>query len=99
MLVFGALLVLTVATVAVSYWHLPPGPAILLGLMIATTKAALVAAFFMHLKGERALIYGCLVVTAFFMVILFTIPITDTAIGDFKISAPAGEAPAGPSGH
>jgi hypothetical protein len=58
-----------------------------------------VAAFFMHLKGERALIYGCLVVTAFFMVILFTIPITDTAIGEFRVEASAGAGPAEHSGH
>jgi cytochrome c oxidase subunit 4 len=76
--VFGALLVLTVVTVLVSYWHLPPGPAILVGLFIATVKASLVAAFFMHLKNERVIIYGLLGITTFFAIILFTIPITDS---------------------
>lgn len=76
--VFGALLVLTVVTVLVSYWHLPPGPAIAVGLAIATLKASLVAAFFMHLKGERWIVYGLLGVTAFFAIVLFTLPITDS---------------------
>ncbi|MBI3551028.1 MAG: cytochrome C oxidase subunit IV family protein [Elusimicrobia bacterium] len=76
--VFGALLVLTVVTVLVSYWHLPPGPAIAVGLAIATVKASLVAAFFMHLKGERVIIYGLLGVTTFFVIILFLLPITDS---------------------
>jgi cytochrome c oxidase subunit 4 len=76
--VFGALLVLTVVTVTVSYLHLPPGPAIALGLAIATIKAALVAAFFMHLKGERAIIYGLIAITVFFLIVLFVLPITDS---------------------
>ncbi|MBI4376419.1 MAG: cytochrome C oxidase subunit IV family protein [Elusimicrobia bacterium] len=76
--VFAALMVLTVVTVSVSYWHLPPAPAIALGLAIATLKAGLVAAFFMHLKGERLLIYGLLGITVFFMAVLFTLPTWDS---------------------
>ena len=86
--VFGALLVLTVVTVTVSYLHLPPGPAIALGLAIATVKAALVAAFFMHLKGERAIIYGALAITVFFLIVLFVLPITDS-----QLNSPQGRAP------
>ena len=104
--VFGALLALTVVTVLVSYVHLPPGPAIALGLAIATLKASLVAAFFMHLKGERWIIYGVLGLTAFFALILFLLPITDSNwTGDrrpdkpdvaahIEAGAEAGEAPA-----
>ena len=61
--VFAALLALTAITVAVSYVHLPSTPAVALGIAIATAKAALVAMFFMHLKGEKRLIYGSLVLT------------------------------------
>lgn len=78
--VFGALMVLTVVTVLVSYWHLPPAAAITVGLAIATFKAALVAAFFMHLKGERAIIYGLLGVTAFCLFLLFALPLTDSTL-------------------
>ncbi len=63
MAVFGALLVLTVVTVAVSYVHLPTVPAVALGITIATAKAALVAMFFMHLNHERRLIYMALILT------------------------------------
>jgi cytochrome c oxidase subunit IV len=68
LMVFGALLVLTVATVGVSYLHLPEVPAIVVGLAIAVTKAALVAVYFMHLKSERPMIYWPLGLTAFLFV-------------------------------
>ncbi len=76
--VFGALLVLTVVTVLVSYWHLPMRLAVLVALAIATVKASLVAAFFMHLKGERPIIYSLLGLTAFFLILLYAIPISDS---------------------
>lgn len=78
--IFAALLVLTVTTVLASYLELPRAPAILLGLSIATVKASLVAAFFMHLKGERRLIYAVLGVTAVFLTALFLLPILDSAL-------------------
>jgi cytochrome c oxidase subunit 4 len=62
--VFAALLVLTLLTVAVSYVHLSEGPAVAVALAIATGKAALVAMFFMHLKGERAMVHWTLGLTA-----------------------------------
>jgi len=61
--VFGALLVLTVVTVAVSYVQMPTTPAVALGIAIATAKALLVAMFFMHLNHERRLIYLALILT------------------------------------
>ena len=76
--IFATLLFLTVVTVLVSYWHLPPAPAIAIGLAIATFKASLVAAFFMHLKWERPLIDGLLGLTVFFMAVLFALPIADS---------------------
>jgi cytochrome c oxidase subunit 4 len=73
--IFGALLALTVLTVLVSYWHLPPGPAIFVGLVIAAIKASLVAAFFMHLKGEHRLIYYCLGIMLFCCIGFFLVPL------------------------
>ena len=75
--VFAALLFLTVVTVLVSYVHLAPGPAIVIGLAIASLKAALVAAFFMHLKGEKALIYGLLGLAALCVLFLFLLSFLD----------------------
>lgn len=70
--VFGALLVLTVITVAVSYIHLGTAGNIVLALVIATFKAALVAAFFMHLSSEKATIYRLMIsALVFFLALVF----------------------------
>lgn len=66
LMVFGALAVLTIITVAISQLHLPTTQAIILALVVATVKGSLVAAFFMHLLSERKLIYAVLVLTVFF---------------------------------
>ncbi len=71
--VFAALLALTIVTVAVSYLHLAVVPAILLALFIASIKATLVAAYFMHLVTETRIIYAILGLTmVFFFVLLVT---------------------------
>ncbi len=69
----AALLALTVVTVGLSYVQLPTAPTVLLALAVATLKAALVAAVFMHLKGERAIVYWTLVLTAVLVVVLFAL--------------------------
>jgi len=56
LMVFGTLLVLTLITVGVSYLDLPEFETVIVALIIATTKASLVAMFFMHLKGERPMV-------------------------------------------
>lgn len=75
--VFAALLLLTIVTVSVSYLRLPIAVAVFVALVVATVKAGLVAAFFMHLKGERVLIYGLLGLTAVFLAFLFLMPMWD----------------------
>ena len=74
-LVFVALAVLTLVTVAVSYLHLSPLAAIALALFIASIKGSLVAAFFMHLISERKLIYAVLILTAVFFLALMLVPL------------------------
>ena len=72
MMVFLALMALTVITVAIYYVDLPPVIGITLALMVATVKAGLVAAIFMHLIDERRFVYWVLMLTvAFFIVLLF----------------------------
>ena len=66
LMVFGALAVLTIITVAIAQLHLPTWQAVALALVVATVKGSLVAAFFMHLLSERKLIYAVLVMTVFF---------------------------------
>lgn len=79
MMVFGALLFGTVLTVTVQYLDIPRVPSLILGIAIATVKASLVAAFFMHLKGEKAIIFGVLAVTVFTVLAFALIPI-DSAL-------------------
>jgi caa(3)-type oxidase subunit IV len=64
--VFVVLMALTLITVAISYLHLPLGPAVALALFVAIVKGTLVACFFMHLVSERKLIYWVLGFTVVF---------------------------------
>ena len=75
MFVFGALLVLTLLTVAAWYFlHLSVGMTIALALFIATIKGSLVASYFMHLISERKLVLGVLALTAVFFFVLLLVP-------------------------
>lgn len=90
MLVFGALAILTVVTVGVSYLHLPTLQAILLAMVIATVKGSLVAAFFMHLISERQAIYWVLGLCAVFFVFLMALPnLTESEMLPWAKHAPA----------
>jgi caa(3)-type oxidase subunit IV len=77
-IIFGILMFGTCLTVAAAYmdfFDLGSRPAnITLGLLIASCKASCVGAIFMHMKGEKHLVYKFLAFTAFFflaMVFLF----------------------------
>ncbi|HSR66828.1 MAG TPA: cytochrome C oxidase subunit IV family protein [Acidobacteriota bacterium] len=74
--VFGALLALTVITVAASYLHhvVPMSVSIVIALFIAIIKGSLVACYFMHLIDERKMIYWTLILTAVFFVGLLLLP-------------------------
>lgn len=72
--VFGALLVGTVVTVAASYIPFPSNEMnIAVALLIATIKATLVAAIFMHLSHEKWTIYRFLIITVVFVIGLFSL--------------------------
>src|SRR6266852_3095945 len=72
--VFVALLCLTAITVAVSYLKLNRPLAITVALIIATIKAGLVAAVFMHLVSEKKVIYAVLILTAAFFLLVLLLP-------------------------
>jgi cytochrome c oxidase subunit 4 len=72
--VFVTLMILTILTVAVSYFHMPVALAIVVALAIATFKGSLVAAVFMHLSHERKVIYWVLLLTVLFFIMLMAIP-------------------------
>ena len=78
LLVFYALLFLTIVTVTASYLHLSLPKAITLALIIATVKASLVACFFMHLISEKKLIYIVLTFTVCFFIALLFLPLKES---------------------
>lgn len=67
--VFGALLVGTILTVAASYIHFGSHEInVAVALVIASVKAFLVAAYFMHLISEKQMIYSVMASTTFFVI-------------------------------
>ena len=75
-MVGATLLVFTCITVAVAYLT----PSITVGLLIATFKAGLVAAVFMHLNSEKPTIYKILFFTFIFvsgLMLLFMLALHD----------------------
>ena len=71
----ATLMVLTILTVAVSYLSVAVPVAIGIALIIASVKGSMVASFFMHLTGERKMIFWALAVTAAFWVFLMSLPL------------------------
>jgi cytochrome c oxidase subunit 4 len=72
--VFVALICLTAVTVGVSYLKLNRPAAITVAMIIATIKAGLVAAVFMHLISEKKVIYAVLILTAAFFLLVLLLP-------------------------
>ncbi len=72
-LMVGAILLgFTLVTVALSYVNFGSQKAnIAVAMLVATLKAGLVAAIFMHLAAEKRLIYRVLIFTGFFVLGLF----------------------------
>jgi cytochrome c oxidase subunit IV len=78
-MVFVALMVLTVVTVAISRFHLPVPIAVTVALIVALIKGSLVAGYFMHLVSEKKLIYAVLALTAVFFAALIALPVFTTS--------------------
>jgi caa(3)-type oxidase subunit IV len=81
LMIGAALFAFTVITVAVNRVHLAIPLAITVALIIAATKGSMVASVFMHLSDEKRWIYGALLLTVVFFVVLMAVPfltITDT---------------------
>ena len=64
--------------------------AITLALIIASIKGTMVAGVFMHLSHEKKWIYGALLLTAFFFIVLLFLPLLTVSGGIGRaIGAPA----------
>src|SRR5712671_6564293 len=70
----AALYVFTAITVAVNQVHLAVPLAITVALIIASIKGSMVASIFMHLNHEKKWIYGALILTVVFFVVLMLLP-------------------------
>jgi caa(3)-type oxidase subunit IV len=70
MMVFVMLMIFTIITVAVARIDFTVPVAITVALIIAAMKGSMVAAVFMHLNHERRWVYGTLILTAVFFVVL-----------------------------
>jgi cytochrome c oxidase subunit 4 len=76
-IVWIALLILTVVTWGVSYINLGMGN-VAVALLIASLKAALVALFFMHLRYENRLVWAFALVPLLFLALIIFGTLGDT---------------------
>ena len=93
----AALYLFTVITVAINQIHLAVPFAVTVALVIAGIKGSMVASVFMHLSHEKKWIYGSLLLTVAFFLVLMSIPIltiSDT-IGTSTTTHQAGAGRAG----
>ena len=75
LMIGAALLVFTGITVAANLIQLAVPLAITVALIIATVKGAMVASVFMHLNHEKKWIYGSLILTGVFFMVLLLLPL------------------------
>ena len=73
--VFVMLMVFTVITVLAASFHFAVPVAIAIALIIAAMKGSMVAGVFMHLSHEKQAIYGALLLTAVFFIVLLFMPV------------------------
>jgi cytochrome c oxidase subunit IV len=92
-LTVGALLFLgTAITVAVNQVHLVVPLAITVALIIATIKGSMVASVFMHLSHEKKWVYGALLLTVAFFIVLMMVPLLTISDTIGRPLAPGGVA-------
>jgi caa(3)-type oxidase subunit IV len=87
MTVFVMLMIFTVLTVAASRFQLAVPAAITLALIIAAMKGSMVAAVFMHLSHEKRWVYGTLLLTAAFFIVLLLLPLF-TSLDTLAVGSP-----------
>lgn len=101
LMIGGALYVATVVTVAAASLQVGVALGIILALIIATVKGSMVAAVFMHLNDEKPWIYGSLLLTAFFFLVLMSLPVLSNlgAIGTHEPAITVHDMPAEAAEH
>jgi cytochrome c oxidase subunit 4 len=102
LMIGAALYLFTIITVAINQVHLAVPLAITVALIVAGIKGSMVAAVFMHLNHEKQWIYGALVLTVLFFVVLMFVPIlttSDTIGHSIQTAPPAAHGAAHQGGH
>ena len=79
LMVGGALFAGTAITVLANQVHLAVPLAITVALIIASIKGSMVGAVFMHLSHEKKWVYGSLLLTVAFFLVLMFIPLLTVA--------------------
>ncbi|HEY8514268.1 MAG TPA: cytochrome C oxidase subunit IV family protein [Candidatus Binatia bacterium] len=87
LIIFGCLAVLTLMTVGVAYMNLPHAAGVVIALVIAAAKVFLIAAFFMHLRGEGKLINWSVAVCLALVLILIVFVLPDIGIHPLEDAA------------
>ncbi len=80
LIIFACLALLTLMTVGVAYMNLPHAAGVVVALVIAAAKVFLIAAFFMHLRGEGKLINWSVAVCLGLVLILLVFVLPDLGI-------------------
>jgi cytochrome c oxidase subunit IV len=100
MMIGAALFAFTAITVGVNQVHLAIPLAITVALIIASIKGSMVASVFMHLSDERKWIYGALLLTVVFFIVLLSVPLLTVSDGiGTPIRPPAAAEAAGHTGR
>jgi cytochrome c oxidase subunit 4 len=91
--IFGALLFLTFATVAVSYLNVSPALHLFGAIAIACAKTTLIVLYFMHVRYNNHLIWT-FAALGFFFVIIFMVFMMGDYISQFSSITPSSNAEA-----
>jgi heme/copper-type cytochrome/quinol oxidase subunit 4 len=73
--VIGIVLTLVLVSAGLSRFDLSIGMRVAITLGIAVFQVALSAAYFMHLNAEKSLVYGFLLLTGLFLMLLMFLPL------------------------
>jgi caa(3)-type oxidase subunit IV len=87
LIIFGCLAALTLMTVGVAYMNLPHAAGVVIALVIAAAKVFLIAAFFMHLRGEGRLINWSVAVCLALVLVLIVFVLPDVGIHPLEDAA------------
>jgi cytochrome c oxidase subunit 4 len=100
LLILGGLLALTMVEVFLAYIHLPLTLMLIILMGLSIIKAAMIIAYFMHLKFERMSLVLTLIPTAVICICLLFIVFPDSfRTNDLRTTRPTGEVPAEAPAH